>query len=114
MITIDFKLADTNLESSEDYLLKLRKDLSWDFEVIFIVCVVVWEANKDSTSISSLNLVLNALMAVSHVGFCVKFSVTFIHSGDFSESGQGSYFMQIYFLMLIVHVHLKLENNASQ
>ena len=38
MITIDFKLADTNLESSEDYLLKLRKDLSWDFEVIFIVC----------------------------------------------------------------------------
>ena len=38
MITIDFKLADTNLESSEDYLLKLRKDLSRDFEVIFIVC----------------------------------------------------------------------------
>ena len=37
MITIDFKLADTNLESSEDYLLKLRKDLSRDFEVIFIV-----------------------------------------------------------------------------
>ena len=54
----------------------------------------MWEENEDTTSISSLNLVLNALMAVSHVGFCVKFSVTFNHSGDFSESGQGSYLMQ--------------------
>ena len=31
-----FKLADIKLESSEAYLLKLGKNLSWDFEVIFI------------------------------------------------------------------------------
>ena len=45
--------------------------------------VEVWEANQDSPSISSLNFVFNALMSVSHVRFCVKFSVIFIHSGDF-------------------------------
>ena len=33
---IAFKLADVNLESSEAYLLKLGKNLSWDFEVIYI------------------------------------------------------------------------------
>ena len=71
---------------------------TFSFLLVMTWGVVVWEANEDSTSISSLNLVLNALMAVSHVGFCVKFSVTFIHSGDFSESCKGSYFMQIYFL----------------
>ena len=31
-----FKLADIKLESSEVYLLKLGKNLSWDFEAIFI------------------------------------------------------------------------------
>ena len=36
MIMIVFKLADIKLESSEAYLLKLGKNLSWDFEVIFI------------------------------------------------------------------------------
>ena len=36
MVTIAFKLADIKLESSEAYLLKLGKNLSWDFEVIFI------------------------------------------------------------------------------
>ena len=36
MVTIAFKLADRTLESSEAYLLKLGKNLSWDFEVIFI------------------------------------------------------------------------------
>ena len=34
-VTIDFKLADTKLESSETYLLKLGKNLSWNFEVIY-------------------------------------------------------------------------------
>ena len=34
--TIAFKLADIKLESSEAYLLKLGKNVSWDFEVIFI------------------------------------------------------------------------------
>ena len=33
---IAFKLADIKLESSEAYQLKLGKNLSWDFEVIFI------------------------------------------------------------------------------
>ena len=33
---IAFKLADVKLESSEAYLLKLGKNLSWDFEVIYI------------------------------------------------------------------------------
>ena len=33
---IAFKLADIKLESSEAYLLKLGKNLLWDFEVIFI------------------------------------------------------------------------------
>ena len=36
MVTIAFKLTDVNLESSEAYLLKLTKHLSWDFEVICI------------------------------------------------------------------------------
>ena len=36
MVMIAFKLADIKLESSEAYLLKLGKNLSWDFEVIFI------------------------------------------------------------------------------
>ena len=35
-VTIAFKLADVKLESSEAYLLKLGKNLSWDFEVINI------------------------------------------------------------------------------
>ena len=35
-VTIAFKLAEVKLESSEAYLLKLGKNLSWDFEVIFI------------------------------------------------------------------------------
>ena len=35
-VTIAFKLADIKLESSEAYLLELGKNLSWDFEVIFI------------------------------------------------------------------------------
>ena len=35
-VTIAFKLADVKLESSEAYLLKLGKNLSWDFEVIYI------------------------------------------------------------------------------
>ena len=33
-MTIDFKLEDIKLESSEAYLLKLEKNLSQDFEVI--------------------------------------------------------------------------------
>ena len=33
---IAFKLADIKPESSGAYLLKLRKNRSWDFEVIFI------------------------------------------------------------------------------
>ena len=33
---IAFKLVDVKLESSEAYLLKLGKNLSWDFEVIYI------------------------------------------------------------------------------
>ena len=33
---IAFKLADVKLESSEAHLLKLRKNLWWDFEVIYI------------------------------------------------------------------------------
>ena len=35
-MTIAFKLADVKLESSEAYLLKLGKNLSWDFEIICI------------------------------------------------------------------------------
>ena len=35
---IAFKLADIKLESSEAYLIKLGKNRSWDFEVIFIFC----------------------------------------------------------------------------
>ena len=35
-VTIAFKLADVKLESFEAYLLKLGKNLSWDFEVIYI------------------------------------------------------------------------------
>ena len=34
MVTIDFKLADIKVVNSEAYLLKLRKNLSSDFEVI--------------------------------------------------------------------------------
>ena len=36
MVTIDFKLSNIKLESSEAYLLKLGKNLSWYFEVIYI------------------------------------------------------------------------------
>ena len=36
MITIDFKIADIKLESSQAYLLKLEKNLSSGFEVIDI------------------------------------------------------------------------------
>ena len=32
---IDFKPGDIKLDSSEAYLLKLGKNLSWDFEVIY-------------------------------------------------------------------------------
>ena len=35
-VTIDFKLADTKLDSSEAFLLKLKKNLSRGFEVIDI------------------------------------------------------------------------------
>ena len=35
-LTIAFKLADVKLESSGAYLLNLGKNLSWDFEVIYI------------------------------------------------------------------------------
>ena len=35
-VTIAFKLADVKLESSEAHLLKLGKNLSWDFEFIYI------------------------------------------------------------------------------
>ena len=35
-VTIAFKLADVKLENFEAYLLKLGKNLSWDFEVIYI------------------------------------------------------------------------------
>ena len=38
MVTIDFKLADTKLESSEAYLPKLEKNLSWGFEIVGIFC----------------------------------------------------------------------------
>ena len=34
MVTNDFKLSDIKLEGSNAYLLKLGKNLSWDFEVI--------------------------------------------------------------------------------
>ena len=36
MVTIAFQLADIKLDSSEAYLLKLGKNLLWDFEIIFI------------------------------------------------------------------------------
>ena len=36
MVTIAFRLADVKLESSDAYLLKLGKNMSWDFEVIYI------------------------------------------------------------------------------
>ena len=36
MVTIAFKLAGVNLESSEAYLPRLGKNLSWDFEVVYI------------------------------------------------------------------------------
>ena len=35
-VTIAFKLADVKLENSEAYLRKLGKNLSWDFETIYI------------------------------------------------------------------------------
>ena len=38
MATIDFKLADIKLESSNTYLLKVRKNLSWDFELFTFFC----------------------------------------------------------------------------
>ena len=37
-VTIDFKLADMRLESSEAYLLKLEKIMSSRFEIIDIFC----------------------------------------------------------------------------
>ena len=37
-VTIDFKIADIKLESSEAYLLKLEKNLSEGFKVIDINC----------------------------------------------------------------------------
>ena len=37
MVTIAFKLAGVKLESSEAYLLKLGKNLSRDFEVVYIL-----------------------------------------------------------------------------
>ena len=36
MVTIPFKLPDVKLESSKAYLLKLGKNLSWNFGVIYI------------------------------------------------------------------------------
>ena len=36
MVTIAFKLAGVKQESSEAYLLRLGKNLSWDFEVVYI------------------------------------------------------------------------------
>ena len=36
MVTIAFKLADVKLDSSEAYLLKLGKNLSCYFEVIYL------------------------------------------------------------------------------
>ena len=36
MVRIAFKVADIKLESSKAYLLKLGKNLLWDFEVIYI------------------------------------------------------------------------------
>ena len=38
MVTIDFKLSDIKLEGSNAYLLKLGKNLSWDFGVILFFC----------------------------------------------------------------------------
>ena len=35
-VTIDFEHSNIKLESSEAYLLKLGKNMSWDFEVIYI------------------------------------------------------------------------------
>ena len=35
---IDFKLADIKLESPDAYLAKLKKNLSWSFQVIDICC----------------------------------------------------------------------------
>ena len=37
-VTIDFKLADIKLESSEAYLPKLEKNLSYGFEILDIFC----------------------------------------------------------------------------
>ena len=36
MVTIAFKLAEVKLETCDAYLLKLGKNLSWDFEVLWI------------------------------------------------------------------------------
>ena len=38
MVTIDFKLADIKLESSEAYLPKVEKNLPQGFEIIDIFC----------------------------------------------------------------------------
>ena len=38
MVTIDFKLADIKVKSSEAYLLKSGKKSVWDLEVIYICC----------------------------------------------------------------------------
>ena len=37
-VKFDFKLADIELESSEGYLLKLEKNLSYCFETIDVFC----------------------------------------------------------------------------
>ena len=37
-VKFDFKLADIELESSEGYLLKLEKNLSYSFETIDVFC----------------------------------------------------------------------------
>ena len=38
MVMIDSKLADIKLESPDAYLAKLKKNLSWGFQVIDIFC----------------------------------------------------------------------------
>ena len=38
MVKFGFKLADIELESSEGYLLKLEKNLSYCFETIDVFC----------------------------------------------------------------------------
>ena len=49
MLTTDFKLAYIKLESSETYLLKLGKNLAWEFEVVYIYLKRVCTFNKIDT-----------------------------------------------------------------